>query len=188
MSDFQNIRNQQRVQAAEGYLDVLMVFADRWPPDEKFRDRLAHRALEQLDQIPADYPKWRAERAYLRGHALRTMDRYADAIGPLSEAAELQPSNIHVQLALGWCYKRTGRLDLAIQSLEEAMEAQPDEGIIHYNLACYWSLAQNKGLALQYLTQSFDLDPNYRDLVATERDFDPLRDDPDFQMLTSVSV
>ena len=187
MSDIQDIRNQQRLRAAEGYLDVLMVFADRWPPNEQCRNRLAQRALDELDLVPED-AQWPAERAYLRGHALRTMERYLEAIGPLAEAAKLQPGNIHIQLALGWCYKRTGRLDLAIQSLEDAMEARPDEGIIHYNLACYWSLAQNKGLALQYLTQSFDLDPNYRDLVATENDFDPLRDDPDFQMLASVVV
>ena len=40
------------------------------------------------------------------------------------------------------------------------------------------SESRNKGLALQYLTQSFDLDPNYRDMVADEPDFDPIRDDP----------
>ena len=187
-SDTQELRLQQHLRSAEGYLDVLMVFADRWPPEEGARDRLAARALDELAKIPDEEPRWFAERAYLKGQALRTMERFEEAIEPLQQAAEAQPENIHIQLALGWCYKRTGRLDLAIQSLEEAMEARPDEGIIHYNLACYWSLAHNKGLALQYLTQSFDLDPNYRDMVADERDFDPIRDDPDFQMLTSVIV
>ena len=183
----QENRHQQRLRTAEGYLDLVMVFADRWPPNAEVRDRLACRALDELAQIP-DEEQYRADCAYLRGHALRTMEKFEEAIEPLQEAAELQPSNIHIQLALGWCYKRIGRLDLAIQALEEAIEVRPDEGIIHYNLACYWSLAQNKGLALQYLTQSFDLDPNYRDMVAEERDFDPIRDDPDFQMLTSAIV
>jgi tetratricopeptide (TPR) repeat protein len=187
MSDTYDIRNQQRLRAAEGYLDFLVVFADRWLPDPDARDCLAERALAELEQLPDD-AKWQAEKAYLQGQALRTMERYEEALVPLTKSAELQPENIYTQLALGWCYKRIGRLDLAIQSLEEAMESRPDEGIIHYNLACYWSLAGNKGLAMQYLMQSFDLDPNYRDLVADEGDFDTLRDDPDFQMLTSVIV
>ncbi len=144
-------------------------------------------AIDELESLPPRR-RWRVEAAYLRGQALRTMERYHAAIESLNEAAELQPVNIHIQLSLGWCYKRIDRLDLAIQALEQVIEAQPEEGIVHYNLACYWSLARNKGLALQYLTQSFDLDPKYRDMVMSETDFDELRDDPDFQMLTSVVV
>jgi hypothetical protein len=39
-----------------------------------------------------------------------------------------------------------------------------------------------------YLARSFDLDSNYRDLVGSERDFDPIRNHPDFLALTSVIV
>jgi hypothetical protein len=62
------------------------------------------------------------------------------------------------------------------------------EAIIHYNLACYWSLARNKRYALKYLAQAFEIDAKYRDLVHDEPDFDFVRDDPDFQSLTSVIV
>lgn len=187
MSALTDLRHHRRCRAAEGYLELLTVFADRWHPDPVLRDKLAQRAIGELEALP-DRPRWRAEKAYLHGQALRTMERYAEAILYLDEAAKLQRINVQIQLAMGWCYKRVNRLDLAIQALEQVIEAFPDEGIVHYNLACYWSLAGNKGLALQYLTQSFDLDPSYREMVATESDFDSLRDDPDFQMLTSVVV
>ena len=98
------------------------------------------------------------------------------------------PDNFHTWLALGWCNKRIGRLDLAIQSLEEALLVAPDQAIIHYNLACYWSLVNNSKLALRYLTQAFEIDPGFRDLVAGETDFDPIRDHPGFLELTSVIV
>ena len=110
------------------------------------------------------------------------------AIAPLEIAAEEDAANVHTHLALGWCYKRIGRIDLAIEALENAVEHAPYEGIIHYNLACYWVLSENTKLAIQYLLQSFDLDPEYRDLVAHEEDFDAIRNDPDFQMITSVIV
>ncbi len=187
MSVLTDLRHHRRCRAAEGYLELLTVYADRWLPDPSLRDKLARRAIQELEGLP-DRRRWRAEKAYLRGQALRTMERYAEAIEFLDEAAKLQPINMQIQLAMGWCYKRVNRLDLAIQALEQVIEAYPDEGIVHYNLACYWSLVGNKGLALQYLTQSFDLDPNYREMVAAESDFDGLRDDPDFQMLISVVV
>ncbi|MCH5374670.1 MAG: tetratricopeptide repeat protein, partial [Planctomycetes bacterium] len=100
----------------------------------------------------------------------------------------LEPDNIHVWLALGWCYKRIGRLDRAIESLEEALAVDPSGAIIHYNLACYWSLAGNVEVSLAYLTNAFEIDRSFRDLVYDEVDFDPIREHPAFRELTSVVV
>ncbi len=46
-----------------------------------------------------------------------------------------------IAFALGWCYKRLARLDLAIHSLEQALVDDPECALLHYNLACYSSLA-----------------------------------------------
>ena len=61
-------------------------------------------------------------------------------------------------------------------------------GILFYNLACYWSLAGGKEHTLEYLQQAFAMNPDYRDMVGKESDFDPLRNDADFQALTSIIV
>jgi tetratricopeptide (TPR) repeat protein len=179
-----SIRRQQLLREAEGYLDLLMVFADQWSLHPEPRDRLASRTLQTLTGLDqsSDFGGY-AE--YLRGQAYRVMERHREAVDHLLKAAEQEPANIHVHLALGWCYKRISRLDLAIQSLEEGLAIDPDQGIIHYNLACYWSLAQNARLAIEYLAQSIDLDPTYRNLVQEEPDFDPIRDDPNFLALMS---
>ena len=187
VSAYQRIRRQQLMREAEGYLDLLMVFADQWDPTPESRDRLAQRAIDVLSQLEETDGR-RAQILYLKGQALRAMERYTEAIAPLCESAELDPENIHVWLALGWCQKRSGRLDLAIQALEEALAADSSEAIVHYNLACYWSLANNAKLAVAYLSRAFDIDCNFRDLVAEETDFDPLRNHPDFLALTSVIV
>ncbi|MEX2175702.1 MAG: tetratricopeptide repeat protein [Pirellulaceae bacterium] len=151
------------------------------------RDRLAQRVLDSLAQLP-NPGGLKGHVMFLRGQALRAMDRYVEAVPPLREAAEIEPQNIHIRLSLAWCYKRCRRLDLAIQTLEEALEADPAYAIIHYNLACYWSLAGNVKLAVAYLSQAFDLEPNYRDLVSQERDFDAVRNHPHFLALTAVIV
>jgi len=72
--------------------------------------------------------------------------------------------------------------------LEEALQVEPGDALLHYNLACYWSLAGGKRRALKYLAAALRIDSEYRDLVDAEHDFDPIRDDPDFVSLVSVIV
>jgi tetratricopeptide (TPR) repeat protein len=187
MSDLNRIRRQQILREAEGYLDLITVFGDRMPCRPDVRETLARRVLTTLDRIE-NPGGLKAHVLFLRGQAHRSLERFAEAVPLLREAAELEPPNTHIRLALAWCYKRCKRLDLAIQALEEALEADPSIAIVHYNLACYWSLAGNVKLAVAYLAQAFELEPEYRDLVHRERDFDPIRNHPHFQALTSVIV
>jgi tetratricopeptide (TPR) repeat protein len=184
---YQRVRRKQLLREAEGYLDLATVLADRWPLPAGLRDGLAQRALDTLSGLQSANG-CKGMVAYLRGQALRIMERYPDAITALERAAELDPSNIHIWLALGWCYKRTGRLDMAIQSLEEALSIDANQAIVYYNLACYWSLAQSPQHALDYLDRAFQMDSAYRSLATTEPDFDPIRDHPRFQELTGAAV
>lgn len=157
------------IEEAEGYLELGML----------------SQALATLQRRgPLVYGNGRA--CYLLGEALRELGRFEEALLPLQRGADLMPDDIHVYLALGWCYKRTGQLAKAIEALERAVAVDPGEGVLHYNLACYWSLARNRSLALRYLARAFEIDANFRDLIDSESDFNPLRNDPEFKLLTSV--
>ena len=182
----QRIRLQQILREAEGYLELAMLFSDDF--DTTVARRLAiPLALGTLERM-GEAGSMRSHALYLKGESLRALEQYQDAVVPLKMAAELDPGNIHIWLALGWCYKRCGQLDLAIDALDHALESGDGNGIVYYNLACYWSLARNKERALEYLSQAFAINPDYRDMVDREADFNPLRSDPDFQALTSVIV
>jgi Flp pilus assembly protein TadD len=172
---------------AEGYLDLLIPPAAQFRLPRELRLPLAERALIALDHACLA-GNGSAHALFLRGQALRIMERYSDAVEPLRQAAELAPEDQHVRLALAWCYKRCQRLDLAIQSLEEALEFAPDSAILYYNLACYWSLARQVRRAVSFLSRALELDPDYRDRVADEADFDPVRSHPHFQSLLTVIV
>ncbi len=151
---------------AEGYLELGM----------------PQHALQALGRLgnPAGFG---VEALYLWGEGLRAMRRYFEALLPLERASRLAPRDVRVRLALGWCYKRTGRLDLAIDSLRKAVAVLPGEALLHYNLACYLSLAGQKRRALRRLSRATALDPVYREMVEDEADFDPLRSDPEFQAI-----
>lgn len=167
MSVSNRVRLQKILREAQGYLEL----------------RLPQHALDVLERVQ-DAGTFRAHVLYLRGEALRALERYAEAVEPLEQAGDLAPSNYNIWLALGWCYKRIGRIDLALAALKRAEEVAPDEAVIQYNLACYYSLAENKQPALYHLRRALRLEPGYAELTARESDFDPLRADPDFQALT----
>jgi tetratricopeptide (TPR) repeat protein len=124
------------------------------------------------------------EACFLKGEALRTLERYREALNPLEVAAGLRPSDTAVALALGWCYKRTNRLAQAIDALDRARRHDPENPLLHYNLACYWSLAGNTSKALDELSFALELDPELRGLIADEPDFDHLRGNPKFDRLS----
>ena len=186
MGSLSRISRQKLLKEADGYLDLAMVLSEHFPLTEASRHRIAQRALDTLNRLKG-HPDC-AHALLLRGQALRIMERHDEAIGPLRAASHLDPSNIHALLALGWCYKRTGKIDCAIQALELALERDQVKGIVHYNLACYWSIAKNVGLALSHLREAFELEPDYREMVAREPDFDAVRNHPEFVELTSVIV
>lgn len=171
MSATSRIRLQRILREAEGYLELGM----------------ARQALALLERVETP-GTFRGHLLYLKGEALRALENYQDAVPILVDAVDLAPSNIHAWMALGWCYKRTGRLDEAIESLQRAREVEPTEPLIEYNLACYYSLKGAKQQALEYLSSAISSNPALRDMVGRESDFDPIRTDPRFQALVSVVV
>jgi tetratricopeptide (TPR) repeat protein len=127
-----------------------------------------------------------ARGSYLLGETLRLLSRHQEATWAFKRSLQLIPDDIHVRLALAWCLKRSDQLDQAIETLQEAVRIEPGAAILHYNLACYWSLAHNRRRALQHLANALQIDGNFLDFVGDEPDFAPLRHDPLFQNLTGL--
>lgn len=171
MRNLQTIRRNKLHLEAEGYLELGL-------------PQYAYKALCRL----GDPSCFRTRTRYLWGEALRGLERYDEAIEPLEDVVARQVDHIPAWLALGWCYKRLNRLDLAIGAIEGALEHEPEEPLLHYNLACYLSLARHKDRAVSELAHALSLDANYRALVDDEPDFDPIRHEPEFQSVASVVV
>ncbi|WZP00091.1 tetratricopeptide repeat protein [Isosphaeraceae bacterium EP7] len=166
MSRIVNDRIKRHLGQAEGYLML----------------NLPERALEIL-QARSDWATMQFEASLLAGEALRNLGRFREALKPLEVASGLHPDDLGVALALGWCYKRTHRLAQAIDVLERAARVTPEQPLLHYNLACYWSLAGNATKSLDELALALDLEPSLRAKLADEPDFDAIRGDPSFARL-----
>ena len=148
---------------------------------------MPQRALAILQSRP-EWATMQFEASFLTGEALRACGRFRDALKPLELAASLRPGHLGVAMALGWCYKRTNRLAQAIEALERAGKATPEEPLIHYNLACYWSLARNSARAIDSLTTALDLEPELLGRLSLEPDFDPIRGSAEFRRLEMRAV
>jgi tetratricopeptide (TPR) repeat protein len=166
MSQIIRDRIRKKLHEAEGYLML----------------ELPRHALEILES-GSEWSSMQFEASFLKGEALRSLERYREALQPLETAASLRPGDTGVALALGWCYKRTNRLAQAIDALDRARRHDPENPLLHYNLACYWSLAGNTSRALDELVSALDLDPNLRSMIADEPDFQKLRGIPEFDRL-----
>lgn len=162
----QRIRTAKIIREAEGYLEL----------------GLPQQAVNTLSRL-GEPEQFGPEVLYLWGESLRALERYAEAIPPLERAAKSAPKDIRVRLALGWCCKRIGRLDRAIQALKEALSLEPNEALLYYNLACYLCLSGQKHDALLHLAKALTLDSAYREAAKQEEDFEQLRNDPVFQNL-----
>jgi tetratricopeptide (TPR) repeat protein len=164
------IRRAKIQREAEGYLEL----------------GVPHRALEALGRL-GDPMEFDVKSLYLWGEGLRELERYFEALVPLERAAKMAPADIRLRIALGWCYKRIGRLDLAIASLDHALTIEPEEPMLRYNLACYLSLAGQKRRALRFLSLAMASNPVYRKMAQSESDFDPIRSDPEFQAIFAAA-
>lgn len=187
MASPDRVRRKQLIREAEGYLELISLYEDRWQLDSHLRIAMADRAIECLGEItnPQGY---KPHILFLKGQAHRLAGRFPEATNLLEQSVRLDGENLHAQLALGWCYKRVARLDLAIGALEQAVQLDPESAISHYNLACYWALAGNVLQTVRYLAIAFELDSSYRDRVQREPDFDRVRESTHFQALLSVNV
>jgi tetratricopeptide (TPR) repeat protein len=162
-------RRERLLEAARGYLMLEM-------PDHALRE------LRRIDSSEEDlFDIWQ-----LKGESLRQKKEHEDALAVFSRALEERPDDLTVLMGMAWCFKRTGQLPNAISTMEQAYQANPKSPIVLYNLSCYFSLVGDKAQALSWLGRALRMEPALRELIPDESDFDPLRNDPDFQFIIEV--
>lgn len=164
-------RVKRRMDAAQGYLMLDL-------PD---------RALHELNEI-VDTDEVTYEYHLLQGEALRSKSDHPAALVAFRQALAARPDNLDALMGMAWCFKRIDRLDQSIETMQRAYESHKEVPVVLYNLACYYSLAGEKELALSWLGRALRMDRGFTKLVPRETDFDPLRDDPDFLHLLELTA
>lgn len=183
----ERVRRKKHIRNAEGYLDLMMVFDDRWPLDPQLREQLADKAINSLVKI-TNPQGFKPYILFLKGQAHRAAGRHVQAINYLEQSLRLDEDNVHTLLALAWCYKRVNNLNAAIEVLMTAISIDRESAICHYNLACYFALDRDIEKSTKHLMIALDIHPEYRQHIANEPDFDLIREDPGFKNAFDVTV
>ena len=161
----------RRLDAAQGYLMLDL-------PDRALRELSE---IIETDEVTYEYH-------LLRGEALRAKSDHLAALDAFRNALTARPDDLSALMGMAWCFKRIDRIDQSIETMQRAYESHKEEPVVLYNLACYYSLAGEKELALSWLGRALRMDRGFTKLVPKESDFDPLRNDPDFQHLLELTT
>ncbi len=80
-------------------------------------------------------------------------------------------------------YYQNGDIVGAVREARNAVELGPGMAESYYDLACYLTLAGELDQALASLETALKLAPRFKNMAASDSDFDGLKSNPDFQQL-----
>ncbi|MDA7903253.1 hypothetical protein N9B31_06280 [Mariniblastus sp.] len=180
-------QRQKNILAAEGYLELATALEGSCSLDLDLKKQLVDLALCCLNKVirPSGHKPYVL---FLKGQAHRIAQRPRLAITFFEQSHRIDGENLHTCLALAWCCKRTQQIDRAVEVMQTAVELNSESSISHYNLACYCALNQRIDDALMHLTFALNLNPDYLASIASESDFDSIRDNPRFADVTTLAV
>ena len=94
-----------------------------------------------------------------------------------------RPDFINALIALGDAYTKSGRYEDGLKVDKRLAKLKPDDPVVHYNLACSYSLLKMADLAFSALKKAIRL--GYRDFAFMEKDPDLeyIRKDPRYKEL-----
>lgn len=136
------------------YSDLMRLRAATLPPEE------AGAALQGLTRAGD-----RARNPHLRRAAadeFRKAGRDAEAAVEYEAALELDPGNTFVQAQLGFCYKRLGQPDKAIEILRRTLLADPSDRYVRVSLAALCRAADRVSELLCWVEAALKLHPEAR--------------------------
>ena len=109
------------------------------------------------------------------------VDDHAEPFKELRRLVNMSVSRNHAREARSLAEQ--GRFSEAIERQREAVAIVPDEDQLIYGLARLHARAGDAANAVATLRDAIDRNPRWRELAATQQDFDSIRDDPAFQQL-----
>lgn len=78
-----------------------------------------------------------------------------------NKTIKIEPENVKARFFIGMCYKKTGKIEQAIEKLHYAYEINPRDFFILYNLADCYLLSNNFDKAISFARKSLEVKPDF---------------------------
>ncbi len=122
-----------------------------------------------------------------KGATYAFQGKYDEGLALIKQALEINPTFVYGHFNLGLANELAGRWDPAISAYQEALRLDKQDVWSYYGIASIYGRLGNAAKVLEYLEQAIALDPGVKEVAREEKDFDPVRLDPRFQQLVTVT-
>jgi serine/threonine protein kinase/Flp pilus assembly protein TadD len=118
----------------------------------------AKAAADKALQIDPDLPEAHQALGWYYYHV--KLD-YEHALEQFRIAQRKQPKNKDIFEAIGYVYRRQGKMELALENLTKAFEIDPLAPILEYNIGETYALKRNYAEAQRHLNHAISMHPEY---------------------------
>jgi tetratricopeptide (TPR) repeat protein len=115
--------------------------------------------------------------------SLYSMAQWAPAVQMYQSLVEREPNNGRAWFNLGYALHYSRQHTRAIEAFEYARQLGYRRSISTYNIACAYSMLEQRELAFEWLERAVDDGYDASGYINGDRDLDNLRSDPRFQRL-----
>lgn len=143
-------------------------------------------AIERSDIVlkldPENLDAW-----IFKGTAYDRKEELEKALECFDKALEISPKNKKCWDYKGFIEYKLKKYEDAIESFKKAIEINDEYENAYYNLACCYSLLRKKKMAFDILKKLFEINPKNKKEIKKEKDFQWLKDDPEFKKLIEIN-
>jgi len=111
---------------------------------------------------------------------------WAKAAEAFETLLECKPSDPNLWFELGYTNRALGSYDRSIQAYGQALALGHRPAVAMYNLACAYSMKNERDVAFEWLQKSLGAGFNFKELLTNDRDLENLRGDPRFDGLLAA--
>jgi TolB-like protein/Flp pilus assembly protein TadD len=145
----------------------------------------AARLFREASRVKEDY-----QAAFFAAQALEALGRaeeagegYREALSVAEKHMELNPDDPRAATMRAVSHCRVGEQEAGLHWAERALEIDPSDPGVQYNVACLFSLENQRERAIDCIEKAVEGGFGHRDWIEHDPDLDPIRDHPRFQDL-----
>ncbi|MHB8125463.1 MAG: fused MFS/spermidine synthase [Desulfitobacteriaceae bacterium] len=121
-----------------------------------------------------------------KGATYAFQGKYDEGLTLIKQALTINPNFVYGHFNLGLANELAERWDPAISAYQEALRLDKKDVWSYYGIASIYGRLGNAAKVQEYLEQAIILDPEVKEVARDEHDFDPVRQDPNFQKLLNT--
>jgi len=132
---------------------------------------MAKEAISELEGM-SDLKKKTERHGELLLAAQMMLEMWSEAVVTANVLCEKNVTDCGYFIHAAFCLHEVGRTEEALNRLLSGPKSLVKQALYHYNLACYYAVLDDKGLARTSLLRAFDLDISLRDVAQNDEDLE----------------